>query len=170
MRFAILGALLTAAPLFSQVQPSAEPQLQDGAFHWFRMTESREQVMEALGKPRMVAPFGEDFVSWQFQIGNVDLHDFSHQVVFRKSTSKLVSITRNFEPEADVDRLFPPSESRVYRFNSFPIRVRKLAGGAVLMAIGVSKPGDKTGQLVLMLENEVRFFYAWLAEQLAQGK
>ena len=51
---------------------------------------------------------------------------------------------------------------------TFSIRVRRLSGGRLLMAIGTSKPGQTTGQLVLMRESELTHFYPWLEEQLAE--
>lgn len=167
MRLVILGALLTAAPVFSQPLPGIDPQIKDGELRWFRLTESRAQVAQAFGQPRMVASFGSDFLSLQFQIGNIDLHEFSHQAIFRKSTGTLVSITRNYDPEILVDAFFPPAHTQVHRFNgnnvNYSVRVRRLPGNILLMAMGTSKPGDKTGQLVLIRESELRFFYSWLA-------
>lgn len=174
MKAVILGTLLTAASLFSQVHPGPDPQIKDGTLRWFNMSETREQVAEALGQPRMVAAFGSDFVSWQYQIGISDLHEFSHQIVFRKSTGELVSITRNYEPEINVDLFFPDEQTKVHRFTAknadFSVRVRRLPGKVLLMAMGSSKTGDKTGQIVLIRESEVRFFHTWLAEQLGASK
>ena len=48
----------------------------------------------------------------------------------------------------------------------FSLRLRCLPEGRVLMAMGTSKPGQLTGQLVLMRESELRFFYPWVSQQL----
>ena len=44
----------------------------------------------------------------------------------------------------------------------FPMRVRRLAGGRILVAVGASAPGQVIGQLVLMLESEARRVYPWM--------
>ena len=170
---AFLGALLSAALLLSEVPSAADPQLRNGELSWFLLTETKDQVTRALGQPKAVAGFGHDFLSWQYQIGNVDHEEFSHQVVFRESTHRLVSITRNYDPERNVDVMFPPAETTVHHYPDgekpqFSLRLRRLPGGRLLMAMGTSKPGQVTGQLVLMRESELRFFYPWVSEQLAR--
>lgn len=127
-----------------------------------------------MGKPVAIDDFGQDFRSWQFQMGGVDGHDPSHFLVYRRSTGKIVSITRNYDPECVVDQFFPASESRVYYFPDktkapFPIRVRRLDGARLLLAIGVSKPGQATGQLMLIRESELKYFYGWLADALGSS-
>jgi hypothetical protein len=166
-----IGALLSAAPLFSQLPAAADPQLRNGELRWFLLSETKDQIARALGPPTLVAGFGQDFLSWQYQIGDVDHDDFSHQVVFRNSSREIVSITRNYEPERNVDELFPGPETTVHHFpdaskSQFSLRLRRLSGGRVLMAMGTSKPGQLTGQLVLMRESELRVFYPWVAQQL----
>ncbi len=168
-----MGPLLFAAVLSSQIRPAADPQLRNGEPVWFLLTETKDQVKRALGPPKAVAAFGQDFLSWQYQIGNADQEEFSHQVVFRESTREIVSITRNYEPERNVDTLFPPAETTVHHYPDaekpqFGLRLRHLTGGRVLMAMGTSKPGQVTGQLVLMRESELRFFYPWISEQLTR--
>ena len=118
----------------------------------------------------MVTDFG-GYRSWQYQIGEVEHDDFSHAVVFRKSDGKLVRVSRTYSPERAVDSFFPPSETTVYWFYAsgqpdFPMRIRKLPGGRVLIAVGTSKPGQTSGQLVLMRANELTHFYPWLAKDL----
>ena len=169
-RLVFSGVLLMAAPLFSQT----DPLLKDGAPEpaWFQLTEDGEQVSKLLGKPTNVAEFGKDFVSWQFQIGSGH-DDFSHVAVFRKSEGKLISITREYEPESNVDGLFPPSQTTACFFPDaanpkFAVRVRRLSGGRLLMAMGTSKPGQKTGQLLLIRETELGNFYSWIAAQLSK--
>ena len=119
----------------------------------------------------MVADFGA-YRSWQYQIGEVEHDDFSHALVFRKSDGKLVSVSRNYDPERNVDVFFPASETTVRWFRAagqadFAMRVRRLRGGRVLIAVGTSKPGQSTGQVVLMRESELRHFYPWLEADFA---
>lgn len=166
----LLGALLTAAPVFSQ---GPDPLIQKGELKWFSMNESFEQVAAALGPPTATAEFGNDYISWQYQIGDIDHHDFSHQLVFRRSSSTLTSITRNYEPERNVDHLFPPAETSVHEYKEggksvFSVRLRPLSNGRVLMALGVS-PNQTTGQLVLIRRADLRYFYSWLDEQLTRN-
>lgn len=161
----ILGALI-AAPLFSQ---SMTPQESS----WFLKLENKDQVIGSLGKPAVVADFGIDFRSWQYQLGTVEHDEFSHNVVIRKSTGDLVSVTRNFDPQVNVDVLFPAVETQVCQFPApdkpqFSVRVRRLTGGRILLAIGTSKAGQVTGQVAWMRESELRTFYPWVAEQLAK--
>lgn len=152
----LLGALLLAAPLFSQnveVLP-------------FQLTESRAQVRQKLGQPALVVPAG-DFESWQYQVGVEDNHEFSHVLLFRVSTGELLSATRNWEQECSVDELFPAAESRVYYFPDaqhpeYGVRVRRLSGGRVLMAMGSAKAGQPTGQVVMIRESELAIFHPWL--------
>jgi len=170
---AFLGALLSATLLFSEIPSAADPQLKNGELSWFLLTETKDQIARALGLPKTVAGFGQDFLSWQYQIGEVDHEEFSHQVVFRESTRAIVSITRNYEPERNVDALFSPMETSVHHYPDaekpqFSLRLRRLPGGRVLMAMGTSRPGQLTGQLVLMRESELRFFYPWVSQQLAR--
>jgi hypothetical protein len=170
-----LGMLLPAASLFSQTLPAADPQLRDGKVSWFLLNETKDQVARSLGQPTMAAEFGHDFQSWQYQIGDVDHDEFSHQLVFRKSDGKLISITRNYETERKVDALFPQQETTVHFYPAaeklhYSVRVRRLSGGRVLMAMGTSRADQVTSQLVLMRQSELRYFYPWLFEQLRTQK
>jgi hypothetical protein len=150
------GVLLSAALLLSQTPTGVDPMS-------FLLTESKEQVARALGSPSMVADFGEDFQSWQYQTPDGDHDEFSQMVVFRKSSRSIVSVTRNYEPERNVDALFPETETTVHYFNAlYGLRLRRLSGGRMLMAMGAPKRGQLTGQLVLMRESELRYFYSWL--------
>jgi len=164
-----LGIFCFAALLMAA--PAADPELRGEEVRWFLLTETKNEVRRALGQPRLVADFGKDYLSWQYQIGNVDHEEYSHVLVFRKSEDRLISITRNYESERSVDALFPPGETTAYHYAGpenprFSLRLRRLSGGRVLMAMGISKPGQVTGQLVLMRQAELRYFYPWLFEQL----
>lgn len=176
----LLGALLTAAPpaLFSasDVGPGlpalADPQVKADGVAWLMLNETMEDVVRAFGRPALVAESGAGLVSWQFQLGDIDHHDFSHVLVFRAADRKLLSVTRNYEPERRVDALFPATETRSYAVpgtgvTRFRMRVRRLPGGRLLMAMSLDGSGAPVGQLVLMKEAEVGRFYPWLAAELA---
>ena len=168
----LLWALLPAAPVLSQQALWSDPQVSADGIRWFQLVESESEVRKCLGQPAMVADFGE-YRSWQYQIGEVEHDEFSHALVFRKPDGKLVSVSRNYNPERNVDAFFPASETAVHWFRAdgqpdFAMRVRRLPGGRVLIAVGTSKPGQTTSQLVLMRETELRHFYPWLDEDLAR--
>jgi hypothetical protein len=165
------GALLTAALVFPQGRPGTEPQLRNGELVWFMLQETKQQVAQVLGQPKLTAEFGRDFESWQYQIGDIDHDEFSHQLVFRKASGELVSVARNYEPERNVDDLFPEQQTRVHHYPDakkpqFSLRLRHLSGGRLLMAMGVSKAGQATGQILLIKESELRHFYPWLSKEL----
>jgi hypothetical protein len=171
VRVSSLGALLLAAPLFSQVAQWADPRPSAAEPKWFQLVETESQVRARLGQPKMVADFG-NYRSWQYQIGETDHDDFSHALVFRKSDGKLVSVSRNYDPQRTVDQFFPASKTTVHYYPDagkpqFTIRVRRLSGGRLLMAMGVAKPGQSTGQILLVRESELSHFYPWLEAQLA---
>ncbi|MGJ5820512.1 hypothetical protein [Paludibaculum fermentans] len=174
----LLGALLTAAPpaLLSgadaptRLPALADPQVKADGVVWLTLDESMEEVVRALGRPALVAESGGGLVSWQFQLGEIDHHDFSHVLVFRAADRKLLSVTRNYEPERNVDALFPGDATRGYVVPGaagYRMRVRRLPGGRLLMALGLGQAGAPVGQLVLMRESEVGRFYPWLARELA---
>jgi len=170
----LIGALLAVPPLISQQLPGRDPEVRKGEVVWFLLTETKQQITSALGQPAMIAEFGADFRSWQYQIDNTDHDEFSHQLVFRRSTGALISVTRSYDPERNVDSIFPPAETSVHHYPNasrpeFSVRLRRLSGGRVLMAMGASQPGQVTGQIVLMRESELRYFYPWIAQQLAES-
>jgi hypothetical protein len=164
MKLFLLGALLTAAPVFSQIDPLAK----GDAIDWFSLEETRTQVREVLGAPRLVAEFGSDFESWQFQIGVEDSHEFSHQVVFRVSDHTLVSVTRQWESEHNVDALFPIASTRYVRIpgTEYTVAVRKLSGRRLLLGMGVTGPGAPTTQVTMIKASDLRFFIPDLASVL----
>ncbi len=177
----LMGALLTAAPpaLLSGADATprlpalADPQVKTEGVVWLTLDETMEEVARALGRPALVAESGGGLVSWQFQLGEIDHHDFSHVLVFRGSDRKLLSVTRNYEPERNVEALFPVAEMRSYAVpgaTGYRMRVRKLPGGRLLMALSLAQAGAPVGQLVLMKETEVGRFYPWLAQELAAGR
>lgn len=155
-----LGALLLAAPIFSQ-EPDA---LQ------FTLHEARAQVEQKMGRPANVTAYG-DFESWEYQIGVEDHHEFSHVLLFRASKGELISYTRNFEPAQNVDTLFPETESRVEFYPdaqnpAMKVRVRRLKDGRVLLALGSGGPGEPAAQVMLIQESELKHFHEWLSERL----
>lgn len=138
---------------------------------WFTLEETKQQIVQRLGQPAVVADFGSDFRAWQYQINTVDHHEFSHYLTFRRSNETLVSVTRNYEKEQTVDTLFPASESTAYHLSmsggrQYSILLRCLPGERVLMAMGIAKPDQPTHQLVIMRKADVRFFYPSLSQQL----
>lgn len=159
-----LGALLLAAPIFSQEHEALA----------FTLHEQRAQVEQRMGPPAMVATSG-DFESWQYQIGIEDHHEFSHQLLFRVSTGELISFTRNYEPAADVDALFPDAETRVEHYpdaehSAMVMRVRDLKDGRILLALGSAKSGQPAAQVMVIQKSELRRFHAWLDERLHESK
>src|SRR5262245_39771929 len=136
----MIGALLCAAPLLSQLQLSFEPGVRNGKFVWFRLEESREEVARVVGPPSEIAGFGQDFVSWQYRLEHREDEEPSHSFVFRRSDGKLLSVTRNFASERDVSALFPAAETTVHEFHGersevYPVLVRKLDGSRLLLAM-----------------------------------
>ena len=96
-----------------------------------------------------------------------DTHEFSHQVVFRVSDRSIVSVTRTWEQERDIDAWFPASETSYHAFSgggqpAYSVGVRRLPNGRLLIAMGAAKPGDKSAQIVLIRESQFRFFFPWL--------
>lgn len=169
----VLAGVLIAAPLAAQkpLPPGSDPSLKDGVLQWFTLEEGRPELGRMLGDPAYISDAGEDLAALQYQIDVEDKHDFSHFVTVRKSSNRIISVTRNYDPERTVDQWFPESETKVCWFpnaasRQWSVRVRRLPRGRVLMAMGVSKPGQKTGQLVLMRESELHIFYPWVAQEL----
>jgi hypothetical protein len=162
-----VGALLAAASLFSQTRPAADPQIRDGKIVWFQSADTMDDVRRMLGNPAAIADFGQDLQSWQYQIDNADSHEFSHQLVFRKSDRKLMSVTRNYEPERNVDILFPTGETTVHHYPDsehpqFSLRLRRLPGGLVLVATGTSAPKQSTTQILLIRQSYLSTIYPWV--------
>ncbi len=152
----LMGALLIAAPVFSQEQD----------LRAYQLTETREQITQRMGRPTLIAPFGE-FESWQYQVDVEDNHEFSHIFLFRVSTGELLSVTRNWEHERSIEELLPLTESKAYYYPDarnpvYGVRVRRLSDHRVLIAMGAPEAGQPTGQVVLMRENELQHFHPWL--------
>lgn len=168
---ALSGVLLLAAPLISETVVNADPIVRQGRLVWFDLTETHEQIADRLGPPAMAAPLGNNFVSWQYKFGTDDHDGFSHHLIFRKSDGILACITRNFDSEQQVDAMFPSAETTTHRRHEkgrppYSVRVRRLAGDRLLLAMGADKPGDTSSQIVLVRLAELKFFQEWLFEQL----
>lgn len=165
----LAGALLLAAPPAEKLPPQADPRVSAGTVEWFTLNETPQQIRKEFGPPALAAEYGAGLLTWQFQMGGIDHHDFSHVVVFRKDDQRLVSVTRNYEPEQGVDALFPLAASKVVPIPGpagFVMHVRRLAGGRLLMAMTREGAGQTTGQVTLMRESEVARFYPWLAGRI----
>jgi len=163
LRLILLTGVLATAPLFSA---SIDPSLKDGELKWFSLTETKAEVLQKVGPPANVTTFGSDFEGWQYHAGNTDHHEYSHYFVFRRSTGRLISVTRAYEEEQNVDALFPPAHTAVRRTADklWGARVCSLNGGRRLIAMGSTKPGERTSQLLLILDSELRYFHPWLAD------
>jgi len=168
----LIGALLVAAPLFSQ-KPLLDPLVKDGRVVWFLLNETREDVARVMGQPSVVAGFGDDFISWQYRLEDREDEEFSHFLVFRKSDGKLLSATRNFAGERDVSALFPVSRTTIHEFRDgkalYHVAVRKLDGNRLLLAMGASRPGAPVRQVMLIRESELQYFHPWLHQRLQPG-
>jgi hypothetical protein len=86
-------------------------------------------------------------------------------------TERVLSITRNFENPQDIDDLFPAAETEVHHWRSegspgFDLRLRRLSGETLLLAMGTAGPGERTTQLMLIRRSALPTFMPWLAEQL----
>lgn len=170
----LTGALLIAAPLFSQMQAPFDPAVKNGKLLWFLLGETRDQVARLIGPPAVITGFGDDFVSWQYRIGDRDDEEYSHYFVFRKSDGKLLSVTRNYDDEHDVSALFPAPETTIHVFHGgegsiFHVAVRRLNSGSLLLAMGSARPDDPVRQIVLIRASELQHFHPWLHQQLTHS-
>ena len=156
------AVLFGAAPAVAGTRP---PKREEAAFLLqFRLRETPAEVRRKMGPPDRIAGFGAGLVSWQYHVGQEDHHDFSHAFCFRESESALISVTRNTEEPETVDSLFPPKETFTQRHpeTGWPVRVRRMSGGRILVAAGVAGPGQPTTQLIYIRESETRIFLPWL--------
>lgn len=154
-----------AVPLFPQSSELS-------AFH---LDESTDQVRKILGDPVLVADINQEFRSWQYRVGGIDHDDFSHALIFRRATGKLVSFSRTFDIPVNVDDLFPAARTTYYQFPKtgkpeMTVRMCKLSADRLLLAFGSQKPGDPTTQLILIHRSILPIFYPWLAEEIAAAR
>jgi hypothetical protein len=139
----------------------------------FDMNETPSDVVSRLGRPDSVDDSLPNYISWLFKLGAQDEHDYGFILCFRRSDQKLVSVTRNFEPEAVVDHLFPEGSFVVRHWPSdenpqFSIRVRALSGERLLDAMGSAEEGKPCGQLILIHRTVVPIFFPWLADRIKE--
>jgi hypothetical protein len=133
----------------------------------FTLTETPADVASILGPPSGVDDSLPNYVSWFYKQGAADEHDYGYIFCYRRSDNKLVSVTRNFEPEVAVDHLFPEDSFEVRHWPSsgkpqFSARVRTLSGNRLLIALGSAETGRPCGQLILIDPEVVRFFFPWI--------
>ena len=162
------GVWLIAMPLIFLSAHAAEDQPE---LMRFTLEENTARVAAMLGAPAQVGEAGPHHFSWYLQINVADNHDHSHVLLFRKTDQKLVSVTRDYDEPENVDRMFPAGESRTYYWQAgtqprWPVRVRKLDGNRVLIAMGVAGPGQRTNQVLLIRRSAVADYLPWLQEQL----
>lgn len=143
----------------------ADPQVIQGKFVWFSVDATMPVIAKRLGPPARTSG-SELYATWEYFIGETD-HDPSHTILFRRSDQKIVSVTRAFEHGQNVDAWFPEGSTKVVHWPDaerpqLSARVRILPGAAVLIAIGSSKPGERTNQLVLVRREAVSIFFQWL--------
>jgi hypothetical protein len=163
----LIGALLIAAPCCAQ---SIDPRTTASYLLKFSLQENQAEVRARLGQPAQVADFGPNYFSWLYQIGIADHHDYSHTLCFSREDGKLLSVTRTLEEEI-VDDLFPAAETSVHHWPSaekpqYGLRLRRLSGDRLLLAMGSTRPGQTTSQLILIRRSALPFFFPWLASQL----
>ena len=159
----ILGALLipAAPPLFYAAAGQLPEMLT------YTMDETPAQLGRRLGHPRQVSDLGDRYRTLQYQIDSHDAHEFSHIVCVRRADGRIASITRNYDDQRSVDDLFPPRSTSAIQWSQYSVRVRALGDGKrLLLAMGTSKPGDKTSQLILIRRDAVADLMPWLAEKL----
>ena len=172
----LVGALLVPAALLQgQDGTRGDPVVQNDQFQWFQLTEKKSEIAKAMGQPSLIAGFGRDYRAWLYKIDISDHDEFSHWFVFRDSDNRLVSVTRTYDPEHAAAELFPDGETTVQWYPNrqnpqYRLLARRLPGGRILMAMGISDRRQPVAQVVLMLESELRVFYPWLAEQLAAAQ
>ena len=164
-----------AAPVFSQPAKWMDPRVEAGRFEWVHLLERESEVRAQLGQPPLVAD-ADPYRSWQYRFGEgLDHDDFSHALLFRKSDGALVSISRSYSEPRMADEWFPRAETKVYVLKvegqaPFPMRVRRLGGGTLLLAPGSSEWGKPVQQVVLIHESVLARFYPALAEQAGGNK
>jgi hypothetical protein len=168
-RLFLAASLAIATPLFSENLPKlADPAIEKGELKWFQLTENQKQVMAVYGVPKITTHVGEEFIGWQFVFGEIGEEDYSHYLVFSNKSGTLVSVARNYDPERVVDAFFPPSETTTYSLPTanpgepFRVRVHRLKNGNYLIAMGVSKPGELCGQILLTTEDALQVFQTGL--------
>ena len=165
MKLVVLMGALAIAPLFSQT--ALDPVVKKNKVEWWHLTETPAVVSKTLGQPSQVSEAGEGYVSWQHRLPGIDHEsDVSSQMIFSRATGQLVSVTRSYESEIDVTRLFPARESTVQPFPdnpNFRFLVRRLPNDRILVACGLASGTPyRTTQLLLMRPDELKRLYPWV--------
>lgn len=163
LRLSLTGVLLIVAvpPLFLAADGQVPEMLV------YTMDETPAQLGKLLGQPRQVSDLGDRYRTLQYQIDSHDAHEFSHVVCVRRTDGRIAGITRNYDDQRIVDEMFPPRSTYAIQWPQYSVRVRTMDGGKrLLLAMGTSKPGDKTSQLILIRRDSVTDLMPWLAEKL----
>ena len=171
-RWFLRGALLTAAlPLLCQT--TKDGRLQE--LLRFTLNEKPEQIVTMLGRPQRIDDSLAGYQSWQYEFSADEESDDNSPpawyVCLSTSRRQILSVTRNFGKPQDVDSLFPAPETAAYHWPSvdspqFSVRLRHLPGEMLLLAMGTSRPGERTTQLIVIRRSALKTFMPWLAEQL----
>jgi hypothetical protein len=171
----LAGALLLAAlPVLCETPQNAKTQ----ELLRFTLDESPEQIVTRLGRPNHIADSAAGYQSWQYEFPASEESDDNSPpawfVCLDTARRQVLSVTRNFDKPQEVDPLFPASQTEVHHWPStdtpkFSVRLRQAAGEALLLAMGVANPGERTTQLVLIRRSALKRLMPWLAEQLSAG-
>jgi hypothetical protein len=181
------GALLLAAPLslshaFAQhhhPQSSRAPhsklseaaKRKPGLLLQFRLNETQEQIAAWMGPPERTAESGALYFCWQYFLGE-DLHDPTHSFCFDKRDGRLAAVSRISEQPENPDALLPPASTKTYFWpdaetREYSARVRRFGKlDRLLIANGVSKPGELTTSLLLVRRSALKAFVSWIADQM----
>lgn len=161
--------LAMAAPqLFGQHKQPRRPSAVVDEMQRFTLSETPAQLRSILGEPKLIVDLNDKFRSFQYQVDSHDPHDFSHIVCIRRTDGVIISITRNYEEPREVETLMPARETTTHYYPDaakpeYSARARSLARGQrFLLAMGTSKPGDKTSQLVMVRREVLPDFFAWI--------
>ena len=171
-RILVGGALLIALlPLLCQTPQNRKLQ----ELLRFSLHESPEQIVSLLGRPQRIDDSLGGYQSWQYEFSAAEENDDNSPpawfVCLSTARRQVLSVTRNFDKPQDVDGLFPSPQTVVHYWPSkdapqFSVRLRQLPGEVLLLAMGTSKPGERTTQLILIRRSALKTFMPWLAEQL----
>jgi hypothetical protein len=162
----LAGVLLLAAPqLYSQTPPTAPLQITE--ILRFTLDETPEQLARGMGRPAMVNDQEKAFQTWYYQTDVLDKHEFSHVLLLRRPDNRILSVTRNYHYPVQVEALFPAGKSTIHHWPDdkhpqLSVQVRMFEGDRILIAMGVSKPGQATTQLIMIRRTALPTFFPWL--------
>jgi hypothetical protein len=164
-----LRALLAAAPLLA-----ADPRNQPRILLQFILEDTPATVAKKFGRPDSVAELS-GYRMWHYRLTlTPDSLDYSHTVCFRTTDGKPISVTRTSPTDEDVDFLFPDGTCAAHYWRDgakeLRVRVRRLSGERLLIAMGSPKPGMPAAQLMLIRREALEHFLPWLAAQLAESE